>query len=77
VIHRVKNKKPVVMARSVGSGFPAWKKSRQWSIAMISITNPRKISMDAIRCFGPGSFKTTVWGGGEIAAVVMIVSGVD
>lgn len=51
VIHRVKNSIGVVVAKSPGLGLNAWKKSRVWSSAMISMINPRKMSMDWMRYF--------------------------
>src|SRR5215203_1191743 len=57
VIHLVKNKKGVVVARLVGSSIiaSAWKKSRTWSNAIITITNPLKKSIDVILCFIRGT----------------------
>ena len=55
VIHRVRNRTGVVVARSVGLGLKAWKKSRVWSSAMISMISPRRISIDSTRYFFTGS----------------------
>ena len=48
VIQRVKKRTGVVLLRSVGEkdSALAWKKSRTWSRAMMTITMPRSMSID-------------------------------
>ena len=54
VIQRVKNSSGVVSARVVGSEYhvPKPKYMRTWSNAMITITSPRRRSMETIRLLG-------------------------
>ena len=55
VMKRVKNIAGVVVFRSTGLLMNAgqWKKSRTWSIAMINITAPLRISIEPKRGFVP------------------------
>ena len=54
VIHRVKKSKGVVTARLVGELVldQVSRKSRVWSSAMMTMTRPRAISMEAMRFIG-------------------------
>ncbi len=62
VIQRVKKNNGVVAARSVGLWVwdQAWRKSRLWSSAMMTMTRPRAISMEGRRfILGELLLKTT------------------